>query len=241
MKNKKLVLLATAAMGFVALGAAGVGTAAWFKVDSAASTISSYNADTETLSTKAGSISMGSFRVTAVAQESLDPVELTDTSGKSYVFTSGTTGSAGSGKVEVPVNDGVRTVDCKLQVTYVSGAEEAAKTKAEIETIWAATIGSNAIGIKATSDANVRFLASASPADEAAWAGTVGTTGVTYSVSNANLLALEFANCAGSGATVNSTSNADAASDFFVAVTGHATNVEEATNHTLTFTPQTAA
>ena len=32
MKNKKLVLLATAAMGFVALGAAGVGTLAWYQV-----------------------------------------------------------------------------------------------------------------------------------------------------------------------------------------------------------------
>lgn len=30
MKNKKLMLIATAAMGFVALGAAGVGTAAWY-------------------------------------------------------------------------------------------------------------------------------------------------------------------------------------------------------------------
>lgn len=93
----------------------------------------------------------------------------------------------------------------------------------------------------ATSDANVRFLASASPANESAWAGTVGTTGVSYSVTNANLVALSFGACTGNGATSVSTSDADAASDWFVAVTGDDTNVEEATAHTLTFTPQTAA
>ena len=36
MKNKKLLLVAAATMGFVALGAAGVGTAAWFTVTNAA-------------------------------------------------------------------------------------------------------------------------------------------------------------------------------------------------------------
>lgn len=184
---------------------------------------------------------MGTFTVTAVPAGTLANIELTTTGGKSYVFTSGTVGSAGSGKVEVPVNDGVRTVDVKLKVTYNSVAGEAAKTAAEIKTIWASTIGSKAIGIKGTSDANVRFLDSASPANAAAWAGTVGTTGVTYSVSNSNLLALAFADCAGDGATSDSTTNADAASDFFVAVTGDDVNVETETSHTLTFTPQTAA
>lgn len=85
------------------------------------------------------------------------------------------------------------------------------------------------------------FLASATPASASAWEGTVGTTGVTYSVSNAKLLALTFANCAGDGAKSDSTSNADAASDFFVAITGNDTKVEVAAEHTLTFTPQTAA
>ena len=184
---------------------------------------------------------MGSFTVKAIPQETINAVELTNSTGHSYIFTSGTTGSAGSGKVEVPVTDGVRTVDCKLRVTYNSVSGEASKTAGEIATIWASTIGSKAIGIKATSDASVRFLASAEPANEAAWAGTVGTTGVTYSVSNASLLALSFAACAGNGASAASTTDADAASDWFVAITGDDTNVEEATPHTLTFTPQTAA
>ena len=84
-------------------------------------------------------------------------------------------------------------------------------------------------------------MASASPANESAWAGTVGTTGVSITVSNATLLGLEFANCAGNGASVNATALADAGSDVFVAVTGNDTKVEIATEHTLTFTPQEEA
>ena len=215
-------------------------TFAWFKASSA-TTISAYTADTASLSTKAGAVNVGNFTVKAIPQGDLANVELTNSSGKSYVFTSGTVGSAGSGKVEVPVTDGVRTVDCKLRVTYNSKSGEEAKTAAEIKTIWTETIGAKAIGIKGTSDANVRFLASATPADASAWAGTVGTTGVTYSVSNSNLLALAFADCAGNRATSASTTDADAASDWFVAVSGDDTNVEAAAAHTLTFTPQTAA
>lgn len=240
MKKTKIIVPAIAAL-VLGLGAAVSSTVAWFTAG-AATTISAYNADTEGLSTKAGAINMGSFTVEAVAQANLAAVELTDTTGKSYVFTgSEAVGQDGTGKVEVPVNDGVRTVDVKLKVTYNSIAGEAAKTAAEIKTIWAATIGAKSIGILGQSDAKVRFLASAAPANAAAWEGTVGTTGVTYSVSNSNLLALEFAACAGNGASAASTSNADAASDFFVAITGDNVKVEEASNHTLTFTPQTAA
>lgn len=213
---------------------------AWFTA-STKSEISTYTPDTTGLTTKAGSAQLGKFEVKAVPQGFLNDIELTTDAGKSYVFTSGEVGSAGVEKVEVPVTDGVRTVDVKLQVIYNSISDEAAKTAEEILTIWKETIGSKTIGIKGTSDKKVRFLSSSAPADASAWAGTVGTTGVTYTVSNENLIGLAFGGCAGNGAKSNSKSNADAESDFYVAVTGDDTNVETAVNHTLTFTPQTAA
>ena len=65
MKNKKLMLIATAAMGFVALGAAGVGTAAWFQATGAAS-ITTVSTDTKTGVVTAGDFStdLGSVSVT---------------------------------------------------------------------------------------------------------------------------------------------------------------------------------
>ena len=230
------------AMSLLAVAAGSVSTLAWFKT-SGASTISAYTPDTKDVVTVGGSLQMGSFTVTAVPANPDHSVQLTTTGGKSYVFTGGgSVGQAGSGKVEVAVTAGVATIDCKLKVTYNSADDEPAKTGAEIKTIWLATIGNKAIGIKATSaNSKVRFLASASPANAAAWEGTAYNTGVTYSVSNSNLINLSFNDCAGDEATADSTTTADAASDFFVAITGDDTNVEETANFTITFTPQTAA
>ncbi len=49
MKNKKLLLVATAAMGVLALGTAGVGTMAWWTANTNASATSSVNAKTVTV------------------------------------------------------------------------------------------------------------------------------------------------------------------------------------------------
>lgn len=240
MKKRTKLMLGLSAMLLAAGGVAATGTFAWFKATTATD-IDTYTAQTGSISTKGGTYNLGHFTVKAIPQAEIAAVELTTTAGKSYIFTGGTVGNAGTGKTEVTVTDGVRTVDCKLQVIYVSASGEAAKTAGEIATIWADTIGNKAIGIKATSDEKVRFLDSASPANESAWAGTAGTTGVTYSVSNANLLGLAFNACTGNGASATSMTNADAASDWFVAITGDDTNVEAAAAHSLTFTPQTAA
>ena len=91
MKNKKLMLIATAAMGFVALGAAGVGTMAWFKVTDANTSVVP---DTKDITVMDNPYSVGTVTFTAtLAQPAAKNVSLSDSDGKVWYY-------AGSTKTE---------------------------------------------------------------------------------------------------------------------------------------------
>ena len=170
-------------------------------------------------------------------------VQLTDTTGKCYVFTGDeAVGTAGTGKVEVPVTAGVGSITCDLLVTYNSAAGEAAKTAGEVKIVWLETIGDKYIDIKATStDSTVRFLSKSNPSGSE-WVGADNTTGTTsIRVSNSALTGISFnaAGCAGNTATCAATGNAAGTGTVYVAVTGDGTNVETTRNININLAPQT--
>ncbi|MCR5185389.1 MAG: hypothetical protein K6C32_04875 [Bacilli bacterium] len=85
MKNKKLLLVATAAMGFVALGTAGVGTAAWFASDMNAK-LSGATAATQIQADKEGTLADVAVTVTYTLVQG-DKCDLTNSSGAtSYIY-----------------------------------------------------------------------------------------------------------------------------------------------------------
>lgn len=228
MKKTKFLVAAVAMLG-LGVAAAASGTVAWFIATQAAS-YDTVVGDTEAIGTKASTLTLGKFTLTAVVGEpDVENVSLTDTSGNSYVYGGGNVGEAGTGKVSAVAVDPVSTISCALQVSYTPSGSDPMPSASDIGTIWKATIGAHDVNISVTSDANVRFLASASPSGSG-WAGTVGTTGVSLTALNANLLALAF-----NGSTGVSTSNVSAGS-VYVAVTGQEV-VEVAANHTITFSP----
>ena len=84
-KTKRSLLIGIAAMGLVAASAGAVSTFAWFQASSAA-TFNTAVADTASLGTKASSLSLGKFTLTAVpGTPDINKVSLTDTSGNSYI------------------------------------------------------------------------------------------------------------------------------------------------------------
>ena len=87
MKNKKLLLIATAAMSVVALGVAGVGTAAWFTASGEATTKANTVAGTLTTAQTSATVSGILFTVARTsADSSLQDVQLTDNSGKTAYY-----------------------------------------------------------------------------------------------------------------------------------------------------------
>lgn len=230
MKKAKIIVPAIA---LLALGVAGssLGTVAWFIASQAAS-YDTVVADTEAVGTKASTLTLGKFTLEAIAgSPSHANVSLTDTSGNSYVYASGTVGQPGTGKVSATAVDPISTISCTLQVSYAAADGEDLPSASDIAQIWKATISANSITIKATSDANVRFLNGNDPAAQGfSWAGTVGTTGVNLTIANSALNSLAFD---ASGVATSTPS----AGSVYVAVTGQEV-VEEAASHTVTFTPQ---
>ena len=87
------MLIATAAMGFVALGAAGVGTAAWYQVTNTSSQVK----DTASISTRNNAITAGALKFSIEFVESGDyapksNLDLIDSSGQSKYAIAGATG-----------------------------------------------------------------------------------------------------------------------------------------------------
>lgn len=193
-------------------------TFAWFTASSAANV--GYTADTETIATKASSLTLGDFTITAV---SADPnkasIALTDTSGDTWVY-------VGNQKTAASSGDKVATINVKYSISY-SGSQ----TGDELAALWTASVDehlASGMKVRATSDSRVRFLGSATPANAAAWAGTAGDTGIdlfTVSASTLKGLTIPASNQGGT--------------DCFVAISG-LDEVETSTNHTITFTPQAA-
>ena len=97
MKNKKLMLIATAAMGFVALGAAGVGTLAWYTANSAA-TMNNVG-DTDTVTTVAATQQVGNYYMKASFATASHELVQSDASGNVWVIVGGylQPGSLGTG------------------------------------------------------------------------------------------------------------------------------------------------
>ncbi len=87
MKNKKLVLIATAAMGVVALGTAGVGTAAWFQASSAATLTDKSAAGTVTVSSS--TFAAGTYYMKATATLDNANIDYTDNTGACWVIVNG--------------------------------------------------------------------------------------------------------------------------------------------------------
>lgn len=87
MKNKKLLLVATAALGVLALGTAGVGTAAWFTASSAASVTPVDNS--ASLVVDSSTYSAGTFYVKATAVVSEAKLDFTDYQGNCWVNSNG--------------------------------------------------------------------------------------------------------------------------------------------------------
>ena len=84
MKNKKLMLIAVGAMGFVALGAGGVATAAWFTASNA-TVHSEIVAPTGTVGTSADSLQNGDYYIVPqVGALSATTIALTDPDGECW-------------------------------------------------------------------------------------------------------------------------------------------------------------
>ncbi len=76
MKNKKLLLVATAAMGVLALGTAGVGTVAWFATSNAA-TASTVAGDAKSISSVASDVTAAGYSIT-VTPAVIENLQLTN-------------------------------------------------------------------------------------------------------------------------------------------------------------------
>ena len=87
MKNKKLLLVATAALGLVAVATAGVGTAAWYAAQSKAGV--TVQNDSFTISTQAYSESIGGVKFTAAITETSVNLQLSNASGKTGYIAGG--------------------------------------------------------------------------------------------------------------------------------------------------------
>ncbi len=113
MKNKKLVLIATAAMGVVALGTAGVSTAAWYQASTMPKVQS--NAYNNTISTTETSITLGSMEIqfsvaniTAIQLSDLREISSTPTLYKGMISGGNVTGAdvTGGQLTEAAVTEG---------------------------------------------------------------------------------------------------------------------------------------
>lgn len=113
MKNKKLMLIATAAMGFVALGAAGVGTAAWYTATASASVTAV--GDNTSVGTAASTLDAVSYKVkVAYTGAALTSVKLSDKTGGTWAIVGGylraATGSPLYGTTSTTVGDYTVTI-----------------------------------------------------------------------------------------------------------------------------------
>ena len=170
--------------------------------------------DTSSITTKTSNLNLGDFKV-AVAAGDPDKaaIALTNTSGETFVY-------VGNQKTAASSNDKVATVAITYSVTY-SGSQ----TVDELAALWAAAVDahlSHGLKVTATMDSNVRFLDSASPANAGAWAGASSKVIFTKTVEQLKALTIP--------------SGSQAGGNCYVAITG-LEQVEEATPHTITFTP----
>ena len=130
MKNKKLMLIATAAMGFVALGAAGVGTAAWYAATGAS--LGTQTGGTANVTTASSVTTTDSFTVTA-SFSAPGAVKLTDDEGATYVW---------DGHNNLLVTDS-GTAMAEVTITFtIAYAGTGSPSDAALATMWDAVVDS---------------------------------------------------------------------------------------------------
>ena len=135
------MLIATAAMGFVALGAAGVGTLAWYQA-SAATTVNKTPASNNSLTTVTSSTNLGSFTLTVTLGDASNTVGLTDDAGNTYVYATGDTTTP----IAADVANRSATVAVGLTLSY-SGS---LSTAAEKDAAWQASAAAVTVTITDT-------------------------------------------------------------------------------------------
>ena len=224
MKNKKLLLVATAALGLVAVATAGVGTAAWYQASNVANI--STQAKDQAFTTALSSTDLGDFKITVVsAAFDAQPV-MTDASGNTYAVTSDgdlVTASVPDGKVKIA------TVTVTIKVDYEGTAVSANDAVANL---WQATLGDDDILVTAsatgTLSSRIKYTASAS-----AYTNVSGKNVLT--VANETAAAWTF--------STKSTGNKEISTKMYIGVDGGATSGTvqndgtSAIETTITFTP----
>lgn len=210
------MLIATAAMGFVALGAAGVGTAAWYVTSGSATAAGDAATGVATLTTQKSEKTLGTFTFVPNVTDPIaadQVVDLTTTGGLSYVWLD----NLMSSKIQVnPTNPTAHYVITGFTVTYDGDITDAT----ELNAAYAAAISGKTLWCNVSSeDGAVRLCAA-----------EAGTGSFVPSSSTTNLAASHTWT---SGETTAKTMTLSYASaiDIYVAVTGSETAVEDGSTH----------
>ena len=191
MKNKKLMLIAVAAMGFVALGAAGVGTFAWYTA-SAATTVNKQGASNNALRTEASSTTLGSFKLTVtLGAPSPTTIGLSDDNGDTFVYA---TGQVATGKEIAASHDHLySSIAVGVTLSYTGDLA----TAAEKDLAWQASVpASVTITITDTTEGlasgeGLKFFKDSEPTKTTN--GYKGSASVNWVVANTSLDDLNFA------------------------------------------------
>ena len=181
MKNKKLLLVATAALGVLALGTAGAATAAWFTASDAA-TIKSASGSTGSITAQESTVDVGDFTITVAVSVDDGDVVLSKNQETPYtaVLVNGVEQEASKPAGTVWAS----TVTVKYSVAY----DGTTGTSTEIDAMWDALIGSTDLTFTVTASGTgaslVRWVANATT-DLRGTVQTTATLTVTASAAKA--------------------------------------------------------
>lgn len=137
MKNKKKLLIAVAAMGLLAVGTAGVGTAAWFQTTAQAA-FNKTGATQYAVSSTSTPATLGSFRITAKLGAPSGQVSLSDNDGATYVYNTGDV----SNKLPASASTALHA---SIAVTYAITYEGSMTNLADVNAAWQGAVTADLI------------------------------------------------------------------------------------------------